>query len=218
MSLALTVRAMAAAGCTAEQVASVVAAHEGEIENRRATKRAKNAARMRAARAQSNAHNDAQGARAQSAAHTPQDKKEKSPPTPLKEKNSTPRLALASLALVDEPVDATPPSKKIERTESDQKLLDQVTDVWNAWASGHQCPQVKFLTDERGRRLRQRLRDIANGEEPITVFRKVLSKCETSFFIRGSPRSRLKFDQLLREKFLVEMLEGDFEYEAQRRR
>jgi hypothetical protein len=126
--------------------------------------------------------------------------------------------AKASSELVDEPVDAKPPSKKTERVESDEELLDQVTDVWNAFARSHNCPQVKFLTKTRGQRCRARLKDVANGEEPIATFRKVLSKCETSFFIRGSPRSRLKFDQLMREGFLVEMLEGAFEYEAQRRR
>jgi hypothetical protein len=47
MSLAITVRAMVDAGCTAEQVAAVVGAHEGETEKKRAAKRAQNAARQR---------------------------------------------------------------------------------------------------------------------------------------------------------------------------
>jgi hypothetical protein len=139
--------------------------------------------------------------------------KEKSP-TPPKEIHPTHLSPSLRSGLVDEPVDARPPSKKIERTESDQKLLDAITDVWNAWAIGHHCPQVKFLTDERARRCRSRLRDIANGEEPVPAFRKVLSKCETSFFIRGSPRGPLTFDHLMREGFLSKMLEGGYEHEG----
>jgi hypothetical protein len=106
--------------------------------------------------------------------------------------------------------------KQLERAESDEKLLDQVTDAWNAWARGHRCPQVKFLTKSRAQHCRNRLKDIANGDEPLAAFRKVLSKCETSFFIRGSPRSHLKFDQLMREGFLSQMLEGAFEYQERR--
>jgi hypothetical protein len=102
--------------------------------------------------------------------------------------------------------------KKLERAESDEKLLDEITDAWNAWALAHRCPQVKFLTKARGQHCRMRLKDIANGEGPVVAFRKVLSKCETSFFVRGSPRGPLKFDQLMREGFLMQMLEGAFEY------
>jgi hypothetical protein len=47
MSLATTVRAMVDAGCTAEQIAVVVAAHEAEAENKRKAKRANTAARQR---------------------------------------------------------------------------------------------------------------------------------------------------------------------------
>ena len=116
---------------------------------------------------------------------TPLPDKERSP-TPPKEINPTPVSPSLRSGLVNEAVDA-PTSKKIQRLESDEKLLDQVTDAWNAWAVGHRCPQVKFLTKSRAQHCRQRLNDIANGEEAIGAFRKVLSKCETSFFIRGSP-------------------------------
>jgi len=139
--------------------------------------------------------------------------KEKSP-TPPKEINPTPVSTSLRSVLVDEPVDPQPPSKQIQRLESDERLLDEVTDTWNAWAISHRCPQVKFLTKSRAMHCRQRLKDIANGEEPAVAFRKVLSKCETSFFVRGSPRSPLKFDQLMREGFLSQMLEGAFEYQG----
>lgn len=54
MSLAATVSAMAAAGCTALQIAAVVEAHESAEEARRAEKRAKDAERQRKSRASRN--------------------------------------------------------------------------------------------------------------------------------------------------------------------
>ena len=90
MSLSITVRAMVDAGCTGEQIAAVVAAHEGEAEKKRAAKRAKNAARMRdyraAERAQSDAHSEALHARAR----TPPKKRGVPPTPPLLEKNLPP--------------------------------------------------------------------------------------------------------------------------------
>lgn len=50
MSLAATVSAMAAAGCTAQQIAAVVEAHEAAEDARRAEKRAKDAERQRRSR------------------------------------------------------------------------------------------------------------------------------------------------------------------------
>lgn len=50
MSLAATVTAMAAAGCTAQQIAAVVEAHEAAVNSTKVEKRAKDAARKRAQR------------------------------------------------------------------------------------------------------------------------------------------------------------------------
>jgi hypothetical protein len=209
MSLATLVRRMAEAGAPPEAIAVALEAIEAaqSIDAERRRKRAEQKAKERRDKTATVARQDGDSRATQSL-----DKKE-SPHTPI-EKNST-LFSEANASLVDEPVDATPPSKKIERVENDEKLLDQVTDVWNAFARSHNCPQVKFLTKARGQRCRARLKDAANGEEPITTFRKVLSKCETSFFIRGSPRSPLKFDQLMREGFFVEMLEGAYEFREQ---
>jgi hypothetical protein len=222
MSLAELVRRMSEAGAPPEAIAIAIEGIEevqSEIEAARAAEEAKVAAtrqyeRERKAKWRVSRGHD--GDMTGTVPGQPLDKKERVPPTPpLQEKNST-LFSEANASLVDEPVDARPPSKKLERVESDEMLLDQVTDVWNAFARSHNCPQVKFLTKARGQRCRARLKDLANGEEPIATFRKVLSKCETSFFIRGSPRSPLKFDQLLRENFLVEMLEGDYEFREQK--
>jgi hypothetical protein len=84
MSLTITVRAMVDAGCTAEQVAAVVGAHEGETEKKSAAKRAQNAARQRRFREQHvthrNAHNALHGVSARyecdplkETPHTPQE-------------------------------------------------------------------------------------------------------------------------------------------------
>ena len=105
-------------------------------------------------------------------------------------------------------------SKRQRKAESDQAILDRITDVWNDWARRHSSPGVAFLTGLRAQHCRLRLADLDPDHScaPEDTFRKLLSKCETSFFVRGSPRSPLKFDQLLRESFMVQMMEGAFEY------
>lgn len=104
-------------------------------------------------------------------------------------------------------------AKQAERAESDQKLLDGITDQWNQWASRHGCPQVRFLTGQRAIHCRRRIEDLrAVDPDPTQAFDAVLSKCEKSFFVRGSPRSPLKFNQLMKEGFLVQMMEGSFDY------
>ncbi len=106
-------------------------------------------------------------------------------------------------------------AKLVARQESDQAVLDRVTDVWNQWAAAHGSPQVRYLTGQRAAHCRRRLADLKfdDGEAPETAFGRLLSKCETSFFVRGSPRSPLKFDQLMQEGFLVKMMEGTFEWQ-----
>ena len=122
---------------------------------------------------------------------------------PLESTGKIPSLSEASLP---------PDFKKIDRAESDEKLLDQIIDIWNPFAKKHGLSQVKFLTKTRGQHCRRRLADITNGQGPIKAFESLLVCCERSFFIRGSPRSPLKFDQLMNEGFMVKMLEGSFEH------
>jgi hypothetical protein len=87
VSLTITVQAMVEAGCTAEQIAAVVGAYEGEAEKKRAAKRANNAERQRRFRV---THRNADNALHDvSARYTPSPDKEKSP-TPPKEINPTP--------------------------------------------------------------------------------------------------------------------------------
>ncbi len=106
-------------------------------------------------------------------------------------------------------------AKLVARQESDQAVLDRVTDVWNQWAAAHGSPQVRYLTGQRAAHCRRRLTDLKldDGEPPEAAFGRLLSKCETSFFVRGSPRSPLKFDQLMQEGFFVKMMEGTFEWQ-----
>lgn len=106
-------------------------------------------------------------------------------------------------------------SRMIARAESDQALLDRITDMWNSWAVKNGSPQVKYLTGERAKHCRKRILDIiGNGTAtPEEAFQSLLSRCYDSFFVKGKPRNPLKFDQLLREGFMVQMMEGQFAYQ-----
>ena len=212
MNLAAVIRQMTEAGAPPEAIAIAVEAIESAQSGREIELRAQNAERQRRWRERRVTLRNVTSR--YSNATDPPKKERVSPTPPLQEKTTPPVSPSLRSGLVDEPVDPQPPSKKIQRLESDERLLDEVTDAWNVWAISHRCPQVKFLTKSRGMHCRQRLKDIANGEEPAVAFRKVLSKCETSFFVRGSPRSPLNFDQLMREGFLSQMLEGAFEYQG----
>ena len=128
-------------------------------------------------------------------------------------------LREASASLVNVAVDPPPAlvclqKKRVERQQSDLALLDEITDIWNIWAKSKGSPTVARLTDERAKKCRKRIEDLKQlgFETPQEAFRGLLSKCETSFFVRGSPRSPLKFDQLMCEGFMTKMFEGNYEY------
>lgn len=122
-------------------------------------------------------------------------------------------------------VDGEPPTpiqrpydrKKIERAESDQALLDRISDRWNAWAVLHGSPQVARLTAKRGAHCRKRIEDLMQfgHETPEAAFDWLLSKVDQSFFVRGSPRKPLEFDQLMKDEFMTRMVEGAFEFRSQ---
>ena len=121
----------------------------------------------------------------------------------------------ATPLVADNPATQAAPvvSLKAKRAESDQALLDRITDQWNAWASPRGLAQVEFLTGQRATHCRNRLKDLEpRYGPPEEAFAAVLRKCESSFFIRGSPRSPLKFNQLMQEKFMVELMEGAYEH------
>ena len=109
---------------------------------------------------------------------------------------------------------------KAAKVESDQKLLDRITDIWNAWAASHGSSQVRYLTGQRSIHCRRRINDLLCGapiEEAEEAFSRLLSACEQSFFVRGNPRSPLKFDQLMNEGFMVKMMEGSFTHVPERK-
>ena len=112
-------------------------------------------------------------------------------------------------------------AKALAKSEGDQKLLDRITDCWNAWAASHGSPQVRYLTGQRSIHCRRRINDLLCGapiEEAETAFSRLLNACEQSFFVRGNPRSPLKFDQIMNEGFMVKMMEGGFAYVPERKR
>ena len=116
--------------------------------------------------------------------------------------------------LVDAEPSTPPVRKKIDRTETDQELLDRITDRWNAWATSHGSPLVVRLTAKRGAHCRRRIGDLMQfgHETPEAAFDWLLSKVDQSFFARGSPRKPLDFDQLMRDEFMTKMVEGSFEF------
>jgi uncharacterized protein YdaU (DUF1376 family) len=112
----------------------------------------------------------------------------------------------------------TTPSKAILRAESDEVILDRALDQWNPWAASHGSPQVRALTGQRAIHCRQRMKDLAEmeGIDPDEAFRRLLAKCAESFFVKGQPRKKLSFDQLMREGFMVRMMEGEYLYEPKK--
>jgi hypothetical protein len=105
-----------------------------------------------------------------------------------------------------------------ERSESDEALLDRISDLWNNWAVRHGSPSVRFLTISRGAHCRRRIADLvqATGFQAEQAFLALLAKCDESFFVKGAPRKPLGFDQLLQESFMVRMMEGEFAWKNTR--
>lgn len=108
--------------------------------------------------------------------------------------------------------------KKREQSESDLVLLDRISDIWNPWAAKRGLAQIQGLTGTRATACRRRLEYLRQlgHPDPAEAFQFVLAKADQSFFIRGSPSSPLKFDQLLAERFLVQLLEGAYEHRGSR--
>lgn len=109
-------------------------------------------------------------------------------------------------------------STSVERSESDEALLDRISDLWNNWAVKHGSPMVRFLTASRGAHCRRRVADLvqATGLEADAAFQSLLAKCNESFFVKGAPRKPLGFDQLMQESFMVRMMENEFAWRARK--
>jgi uncharacterized protein YdaU (DUF1376 family) len=111
-----------------------------------------------------------------------------------------------------------PAKPKRVSAESDERLLDGVSDIWNSWAASHGCPQVAHLTGQRAIHCRRRIAELmAHGYQTADeAFRFLLRHCDESFFVKGNPRKPLEFNQLLREDFVARMIEGSFKYQPQK--
>ena len=111
-------------------------------------------------------------------------------------------------------------AKAATREASDMDLLDEVTDLWNTWARAHGSPLVERLTKPRASKCRHRIDDLKKygHSTAAEAFNFLLSKCNCSFFARGSPKKPLEFDQLMSEGFMTRMLEGAFEYRQENRK
>jgi hypothetical protein len=132
-------------------------------------------------------------------------------PTPTKE------LSVTSVTIPDNSVDLFGDklkSKALIRAEGNQALLDRITGLWNAWAVQHGSPQVQGLTKARGVHCRRRIADLMEfgPKTPEEAFKFLLTKCDQSFFAHGASRAPLKFNQLMREDFMIEMIEDGFIY------
>lgn len=108
-----------------------------------------------------------------------------------------------------------PPKPRRQKSESDERLLDRITDLWNAWAAPRGSPQIAHLTGQRAIHCRRRIAELMQHGHatPEAAFAWLLVFCDESFFVRGSPRRRLEFDQLLKEGFVARMIEGSFKFE-----
>jgi uncharacterized protein YdaU (DUF1376 family) len=138
----------------------------------------------------------------------------------LRSESNKPAIAGSSSAGSAADAGAAPPenkpeSKKTARTASDLKLLDQISDIWNDWAVQHGSKPVRRLTDQRAIACRRRIADLMEFGHgtPEEAFRFLLNKCSQSFFAKGSPKAPLKFDQLMREGFMTDMIEGSFDFQ-----
>jgi hypothetical protein len=224
--------AMASVGCSAEQIAGVLAKLQGR------SPAAIRQARYRSRKASQNVTGDVTGdvtnhnesvtsditeasqsvtrvtlprAPIRAGVHDPQNLESK------KERKSTEAIASGSNGLNGHVI-AEPLERKRLKTESDEKLLDGVSDIWNVWAAAHGSPQVEHLTGSRAIHCRRRIAELmAHGYQTADeAFRFLLRHCDESFFVKGNPRKPLEFNQLLREDFVARMIEGSFKYQPQK--
>ncbi len=108
--------------------------------------------------------------------------------------------------------------KKTPPVITDMQILDKITDIWNPWASVRGSPSVAMMTGQRAVHCRKRVEEMMaffSTDCPEEAFKKTLSVCEDSFFVKGTPRTKLKFDQLMQEGFVAKLLEGQFKHEVQ---
>lgn len=128
--------------------------------------------------------------------------------------SQSPREESASRSSSAEPEDARP---RRQRAESDRALLDRITDIWNEWAAPRGSPQIAHLTGQRAIHCRLRVGELMEHghDTPEAAFRWLLGFCDESFFVKGAPRKRLEFDQLMRESFIARMIEGSFKFQPQ---
>lgn len=102
----------------------------------------------------------------------------------------------------------------LRNPESDELLLDRITDIWNAWADRHGSPKVICLTAQRGIKCRRRIQDLMRlgHTTPDDAFKFLLTKADESFFVLGNPSRPLAFDQLLTEGFMIKMIEDTYKH------
>lgn len=220
MNLAALIRSMSAAGAPPEAVAIAVEAIEAEraANLQRKAKEAKRKAEWRLSR-DIDGTRTGQGQDCPGTTPSPSPEKDISPTPPIEKLTSSPApFSEASLRSSDgqEAIDAKTRAKRV-RAESDQNLLDGISDIWNVWAASHGSPQVQHLTGNRAIHCRRRINELmAHGYQTAEeAFRFLLSKCDESFFVKGNPRKKLEFKQLLSEEFVARMVEGSFKYNSQ---
>lgn len=210
MSLALTVRAMAAAGCTTEQITAVAAAYEAEAEKKIATKRAKGAVRQQSYRARNAsdallALRDARNARNASDA-LPPPKKERVPPTPPLQEKTTPPLIVADATIVDEPVDA---SIAFEKAKKNNEALKAFGEEWNRLAAALALPSIDEIKpgSTRERQALARLREMTpDGVQGL------MTRIRGSPYLRGEVNSfRVSFDWIIKPSNYQKIMEGNYD-------
>jgi hypothetical protein len=209
MTLATTVQAMAASGCSPEQIATVVAAHEAEAETKRAAKREKNAVRMRLYRKLHPADVTRRSAhvRAQTRSDAHPSLKESVPPAPPLKEN-TPSLFLASANAESSP--------RSEKTNDFNELVDWFEGQWNNLAAACGLPKIQAMTDARITHIRRRADDLVKAlhfPDPQAGFTDTFNRIRGSPWLRGANGRAWKcdVDWILAESHFLQIHEGKYE-------
>jgi len=224
MSLAITVQAMVASGCTPEQIAAVAAAHDAEAEKEEARKRKLNAVRQKRFRER---HPEAVTQSNVTKRHetlrnvTPPKQKDAFPPTPPLLEKLIPPLSDADASLVGVPADVNE-INAIAKRKKTVELLQTVVGMWNELATACRLVAVRDITATRQAAIIARSDDLVKTydfPDPLAGWRRLMGLVRGSPFLRGELNGfRCDFDFVVRASSFTKIMEGKYEARAAPRR
>lgn len=206
MTLLTTVQAMVTSGCTPEQIAAVVAAHEDAAEKHEALKRQKKAQRQQRWRERHpdrvTLRNASRRLEASRDASTPM-KEEKEKGT---QKEKEERLPL---------LDTTVSSPRAEKANNFNELVDWFETQWNGLAVACGLTRIQAMTDTRIAHIRRRADDLVNAlhfPDPQSGFTETFNRIRGSPWLRGGNGRAWKadVDWILTERNFLHIHEGKY--------